>query len=257
MVNNKTNKKNKRIGETKFNNSGSKMEIIEYRNNEDMTVKFDNGYISDNIRYTNFRRGRIVSPLCKTAFGIGFIGIGTYKVTNNGKMTREYARWRGMLDRCYKYPDKYSSYSECLVCDEWHNFQNFARWFNDNYYEVKGHKMDLDKDILIKGNKVYSPETCSFVTKEINALFLKNDISRGSCPIGVYWDESKGKYASECSIPNSKKARLGLFDNEFDAFLAYKHKKEEVIKQMADKCKNDIPQRLYDAMYSYEVEITD
>lgn len=80
-----------------------------------------------------------------------------------------------MLNRCCsgKLHKRESTYINCKVCDEWLNFQNFSEWFKNNYYEVEGQRMELDKDILNKGNKIYSPNTCIFVPHNINNLFTK------------------------------------------------------------------------------------
>ncbi|OMH22071.1 hypothetical protein AC231_05460 [Clostridium pasteurianum] len=172
---------------------------------------------------------------------------------------KAYHTWYNMLTRCYneKWQEKYPTYKGCIVCEEWHNYQVFSKWFYKNYYEIEGHRMDLDKDILIKGNKIYSPETSIFVPHCINALFIKKDANRGQLPIGVNVAPS-GKYYSLCSnIHNKKPIRIGLYDNIEEAFYAYKHYKENLIKQIADEYKDEIPKRLYDALYKYEVEITD
>ena len=116
--------------------------------------------------------------------------------------------------------------------------------------------MTLDKDILIKGNKIYSPNTCIFVPQSINTLFIKSDKSRGNLPIGVYYKKQNKKYIAQCKINNEKKY-LGSFDTSEEAFQAYKQFKEHYIKQIADEYIELIPQELYDAMYNYEVEYED
>jgi hypothetical protein len=110
--------------------------------------------------------------------------------------------------------------------------------------------MAIDKDILIKGNKIYSPETCIFVSRKINSLFVKCNKSRGQSPIGVC--KHGKKYYVRCSSMG-----IGSFKTIEEAFNAYKQYKEDYIKQVADEYKNKIPKKLYDALYKYEVEITD
>ena len=123
-------------------------------------------------RYGNFIRRNIKCPYEPRTYGIGYLGEGKYKTRENGKLTKCYDTWHSMLERCYypKYQEKYPTYKDCEVCESWHNFQAFAEWYNDNYYEIHGEVMCLDKDILIKGNKIYSPETCVFVPEKINNL---------------------------------------------------------------------------------------
>ena len=168
-----------------------------------------------------------------------------------------------MLERCYseKYQEKNATYKDCEVCEEWHNFQNFAKWYENNYYEIKGEKMCLDKDILVKHNKIYSPENCIFVPEKINSLFVKSDKSRGESCIGTSPLES-GRYRVRCSLINpetgkSKYEHLGYYDTQEKGFRVYKYYKEKNIKQVADYYFGRIPKRLYDGMYSYEVEIND
>ena len=122
--------------------------------------------------------------------------------------------------------------------------------------------MCLDKDILIKGNKIYSPNTCLIVPERINTLFIKCDNSRGEYPIGVVENQDKksnyvGLTVFCCTLYERK--YLGSFpiNKPFQAFTCYKNFKENYIKQVADEYKDIIPQRLYDAMYKYEVEIND
>jgi hypothetical protein len=167
-----------------------------------------------------------------------------------------------MLKRCYdeKLHEKEPTYINCEVCEEWHNFQNFAKWYYENYYEVESERMHLDKDILVKHNKIYSSETCVFVPQTINSLFLKCDRSRGESVIGT--SPANGKYRADCSLINpqtgkSKKKYLGSYNTEIEGFEVYKYYKEKNIKEVADYYFGLIPKRLYDGMYSYEVEITD
>ena len=121
--------------------------------------------------------------------------------------------------------------------------------------------MQLDKDILKKGNKVYSPETCIFVPRRINSLFIKSDKARGRYPIGVTLRKDNGKYRSQCDVQYEEEPRkqiqLGQFDTPEEAFYAYKQFKENYIKEVADIYKPYIPEKLYEAMYRYEVEIDD
>ena len=114
--------------------------------------------------------------------------------------------------------------------------------------------MQLDKDILNKGNKIYSPNSCIFVPTRINQLFAKADALRGDFPIGV--SRSGNKFRTRLHILNGEKY-LGTFNTPEEAFYAYKTFKEQYIKEVAEEYKDKIPQKLYEAMYKYEVEITD
>lgn len=115
----------------------------------------------------------------------------------------------------------------------------------------------LDKDILSKGNKIYSPNTCIFVPIRINSLFIKNDADRGKYPIGVYYEKSTNNFVANCNTINQKNVRIGRYNKQEDAFQAYKIFKENYIKEVANEYKDKIPEKLYEAMYNWIVEITD
>ena len=183
----------------------------------------------------------------------------------NGKQLKVYETWKGMFRRCYseKWHDKEETYKDCEVCEEWWLFSNFKKWYDENYYQIDNEQMSLDKNILHKGNKIYSPENCVFVNQIINNLFTKNNKIRGDLPIGIKRNKcSKNKYVSQLSyydfnIKRKRRKTLGYSDSIEELFNKYKQAKEENIKRIADFYKDKIPKKLYDAMYNYEVEITD
>lgn len=247
-----------RTGEINYNIYNNQMIILKYINARNIIVVFENGYkVKSN--YLSFKKGSIKSPYDKSVNNIGYLGEGNYKDKINGIESREYTTWSNLLKRCYnkKTQEKHPTYINCTVCSEWHNFQVFAKWFNENYYEVDNEKTHLDKDILIKGNKVYSPKTCCFVSSKINMLFTKSNIVRGDYPIGVSWHKIRNLFSANCNNGNKKKIHLGYFNTPEKAFYeGYKPYKEKLIKQYADAYKDKIPKNLYDALYKYEVEIT-
>lgn len=253
-----------RTGEENINNFGSKMVIVEYRMNRDIDVYFpEYNWTAKNKAYRNFKKGEIKCPYEPSVYGVGYIGEGKYKCKENGKTTRVYKTWHGILERCYdnKCHEKHPTYIDCKVSEEWHNFQNFAKWYEDNYYEIEGQKMHLDKDILVKGNKIYSTETCIFVPHTINLLFTKRQNYRGESVIGTSLTKN-GKYQVKCHLINlktgkSKQKNLGYYNTQEKAFEVYKYYKEKNIKQVADYYREQIPEILYNILYNYEVEIDD
>ena len=135
-----------------------------------------------------------------------------------------------------------------------------GEWIENNYYEVSGERMHLDKDILCKGNKVYSRETCIFVPHKINTLFTKSDNSRGENPIGIRLTPF-GNYQVFCHNGYGKEIYLGTYPTKEEAFQIYKQYKEKIIKEVIDSYEGKIPEphysRLRKAMYEYKVEIDD
>lgn len=186
-------------------------------------------------------------------YGVGHNSKGEYPTRINGKHTKCYATWHSMMQRCYdpKYQERCTTYIGCTVYEEWHEFQNFARWYGNNYYEIEGQRMALDKDILYKGNKVYSPNTCVFVPHRINTLFIKSNKIRGNLPIGV--SKNGNGYQVGCKNGSGKNISLGYFNTSHEAFLMYKLNKELVIQGIANEYKDKIPTKLYNALMEYEV----
>ena len=246
-----------RLNETRINNNGEEMRIIRYGNRNDIDVQFEDGTIVEHRQYCHFKTGRIKNPMTPNVYGVGFMGIGDYKSCDgNGKDTKCYDVWFSMHQRCYdsKFHAKEPSYENCTVCKEWNNYQNYAKWSDENYYEVGNEQMDLDKDILKKGNKVYSPDTCIYVPHSINVLFVKSNKIRGELPIGVC---KVGNKFQAYLHKHNRKIHLGTYTTPEEAFLVYKEHKELYIKEVANEYKDKIPHELYDALMNYKVEIDD
>jgi hypothetical protein len=197
-------------------------------------------------------KGSIKNPFHKSVYGVGFSGIGKYSCKNYPKIHKT---WTGMLERGYSeiHNTKAPTYKDCIADDAWHNFQNFAKWMEENFNSNYMSNWQLDKDILIKGNKIYSSETCCFVPKEINEIFKKSNFNK-LCVKGV--QKTKWGYIARCASQGVR-VHLGTFDTPEEAFQAYKTAKEKHIKSVADKWKSLISDNVYQAMYNYEVEITD
>lgn len=246
-----------RIGETRINTMGSKMWIIKYNNVKDIDVQFEDEYVAENMTYKQFELGKIKNPNDISVFGFGYLGVGRYKAKINYKITQQYKIWRNIMQRCYsnKFQEKNLTYIGCSVDKEWHNFQNFAQWYDENYYEVLGQKMELDKDWIVKNNKIYSPKTCIFVPEYINSLIINNKKNRGKLPLGV--TVNNGRYRARCKSNTGESEFLGYHDSIELAFQAYKIYKETHIKKVAEQYKDQIPEKLYNAMYAYEIEIDD
>lgn len=214
-------------------------------------VRFDNTGTEVEVFINNMKNGNVKDYNKPSICGVGFIG---RKRSDLNKKSYSYKLWRNVIARCYDNDiiSKRPTYNGCCMCEEWHNFTKFEKWFNENY--IEGYC--LDKDILYKGNKLYSPQTCCFVPNEINVLFTKRQNERGKLPIGVMYSESRKRFKSALT-KGANGIYLGYFDTPEEAFLAYKQAKEDYIKEVANKWKNRIAPNVYDAMMRYEVEITD
>lgn len=143
-----------------------------------------------------------------------------------------YQTWKDMLVRCYdaKYQERHPTYTGCTVATEWHTFSNFRAWMEKQDWEG----LQLDKDLLIKGNKVYSAETCVFVSQTVNKFANDHGASRGEWLIGVNWHKQAGKFRAQCRIPFSgEREHLGLFTCEVEAHEAWLKRKLELAHELA------------------------
>lgn len=152
----------------KTNNYGL-LEIVKYHNAHKVLVRFLDTGFEVLAEAGNIRKGRVKDLLLPSTYGVGFFGVGQHEYGTSKKENPAYMHWRAMMQRCYS-PYRLNintSYINCYVCDDWHNFQVFATWYCDNHPN-DGISYQLDKDIKFDGNKIYSPETCMFVTKGEN-----------------------------------------------------------------------------------------
>lgn len=248
-----------RTGEIFQTKEGYSVQLIEYNSVKDCSFKFliDDEVICRNVGFKGVREGTVKNPYHPTVFKKGFTGLGKYSSRGlDGKLNKSYNTWNGILERCYckKFSKRVSTYKDVTVCEEWYNFQNFAKWFEENYKPEYMEGWHLDKDILIKGNKIYSPETCCFVPQEVNSIFKSSLSYRGEYPIGV--TECCGSFRTGLNKGNIH-IHLGTFKTIEESFQVYKTAKEEYIKEVVDKWKGLISDKVCQAMYNYQVNITD
>lgn len=229
--------------------------IVKYVSYREVYVKFvDTGY-EVKTRVSDIIGGDIKDRLAPSVYGIGILG--ESHTRKGGKLLKEYRLWSGMLERCYsdKCQQKQPTYIGCTVSENFKNFSYFKFWCSKKI-GFNLYKWTLDKDILLKGNKVYSEDTCVFVPQEINKLFTKTNALRGSYPIGVNYHKRDKNFVAQIN-KYGKKKMLGNFKNVEDAFITYKWAKEAYIKEVANKWRDQIDPRVYEALMKYQVEITD
>ena len=193
-----------------------------------------------------------------TVRGVGYLGGNLHlKSTHNGKLCKIYTQWYSMIARCYdeKYHIRFPTYIGCYVSDEFKDYSKWREW-HDNY-PYKQDDWHLDKDLLVKGNKVYSRETCVFLPKLINMALVTRYNNRGKYLIGVSWSNTSKAFVAMVNRNNGKPERLGYFNTELEAHLAYKEAKEAYLKELADKYKDLLDPRAYEALYNYTVDIDD
>ena len=190
--------------------------------------------------------------------GVGYLGCNLeLKASYNGKKCPIYYAWVRMFERCYskKFHRINPTYVGCTVSEEFKDYSKWREWYDNYQYKHDG--WHLDKDLLIKGNKVYSESTCVFIPREINQVLVKRTASRGKYLIGVTWCKTKKAFKAQVRKNKGKLEYLGYFNTEIEAHLAYKQAKESYLKELADKYKDLLDPRAYEALYNYTVDIDD
>ena len=193
-----------------------------------------------------------------SVYGVGYLGGNLeLKSTYNGKKCNIYVQWKNMIERCYneRYHQRQPTYIGCYVSDEFKDYSKWREWYDNYPYKQDG--WQIDKDLLIKGNKVYSEDYCVFLPKEINAVLTKRTALRGEYLIGVSWHNTNKAFVAKVNKNKGNPEWLGSFNTEIEAFNAYKQSKESYIKELADKYKDMLDPRAYKALYNYTVDIDD
>ena len=239
----------------KSNNFGD-FKVIEYINFKNVVIEFVKTKFVTTTTTQQIKFGEVRDMLYPSVEGVG---INDLELTNIPTQTRNpyYYMWVNMLRRSHNVYNKYEY--DGASCDKnWLYFSKFIEDISNIENHIKGVEdgWELDKDILVKGNKHYSKETCCFVPKEINSLLISAKLRRGKFPVGVGYNKRDKLFTSTISIEGKRKS-LGCYKDEISAFQAYKLAKEQHIKYIADKFKDEIASNVYDALMTYQVEITD
>ena len=237
--------------------SSGDFKIVKYNNSTNVEIQFVTTGYEIFARFGDIRKGEVKDPYSPSVCGVGIAGA-KYPITINGVHTKEYEIWCNMLKRCYSdtYQKKQPTYKGCEVSDNFKSYEYFYEWCHKQVgFGVEG--FELDKDLFVKGNKVYSESTCVFIPKEINSLLIKRGASRGECLIGVSWHKRGKAFIAQVGKNKGKHEHLGLFNTELEAFKAYKTAKESFIKEQANKWKGKIDERAYNALMNYKVNMGD
>ena len=255
---------NERIGKKNVNYQGYEMTIIQYIDAGHITIEFnDTLRTQKQTEWHRFINGKVKNPNAPTVCGIGITG-NIIPVMENGEKIKEYQIWCGIIQRCYKNNsnNRNKSYQNCTIAKEWLYFPNFYTWITSqpNYDKWKNNTgWHIDKDIIQKGNKEYSPEKCCLVPHYINTIFKSTKTRRGNLPIGV-GKERNGRYFAQCGNPfTGKNDHLGTYDTPEEAFYAYKKHRELLFKQIAEKeyQQGNISIACYEGLMKYNIEIND
>ena len=249
------------VGKICKSKSSGDFKVLKYNNAKDVEIQFLKTGFETVTRFDHIRNGEVKDPYLTSVYGVGVLGA-KYPSKINGVLTKEYVLWMDMLRRCYSdtFKKKRPTYKDCEVSENFKSYEYFYEWCHsqigfDN--DGNGNPFHLDKDLLIKGNKVYNESTCVFIPAEINSLLTKRTASRGEYLIGVCWNKKASAFVARVNKNKGKPEHLGYFAIEIEAFNAYKKAKESFIKEQAEKWKDRIDIRAYNALMNYEVNIDD
>ncbi|AUR87344.1 hypothetical protein NVP1100O_03 [Vibrio phage 1.100.O._10N.261.45.C3] len=169
-------------------NSGD-LKIINHTNSKNVLIEFINTGKQRITNSSSIRGGMVKDFYAPLVYGVGFMAEGDFTSRLNGKVSPAYKAWTHMLERCYdhKLHIKHPTYKDCTVDPTWHNFQNFAKWYFDNY-PTDGEKYELDKDILVDGNKTYGPDFCIFASRKSNVTKAHAKSYSFTNPLGIKID---------------------------------------------------------------------
>jgi len=226
------------VGATGQTDQGS-FEVISQESNRQYTIRFiSSGYVKS-VRNDYIREGSIRDPYFPSKHGVGYLGEGPYSAMSDElrscgvkyKASLAYGRWNSILGRCYQLVNnEYQRYGALgvYVCEEWKNFQNFAKFFYENWSEG----LDLDKDILSYGNNCYGPDTCVFVPKYINNILVHSKNVLNGYPVGVYYLKQGPNMVNPLKKPFTSeidKKNLGTYVTPMEAHKAWQEAKADKI----------------------------
>ena len=245
------------IGKVCKSKSSGDFKILKYNDTTNVEIRFLKTGYEMFAQLGDIRNGKVKDKYLPSVYSIGVLGA-KYPTRVDGVLTKEYVLWTSMLKRCYNdtYKKKQPTYEGCEVSNNFLHYEYFYEWCHKQIgFSNQG--WHLDKDLLVKGNKVYSEDSCVFLPTEINILLVKSDKKRGKHLIGVYWSKTNKAFVAQVNKNKGNQRYLGLFKTEIEAFNAYKTAKESFIKEQANKWKGKIDERAYNALMNYQVEITD
>ena len=245
------------VGKVCKSKSSGDFKVLKYNDSANVEIQFLKTGFEIIAQLEHIRKGSVKDPYSPSVCGVGILGT-KYPSRTNGRNTKEYVLWQGMLQRCYSdtFKKRYPTYEGCEVSENFKSYEYFYEWCHEQI--GFGNKdWHLDKDLLIKGNKVYSEDSCIFIPSDINLLLTKREALRGEHLIGVCWSKTHKAFKARVRKNKGKQEFLGYFKTELEAFNAYKTAKESFVKEQANEWKGKIDIRACDALMKYTVEITD
>ena len=245
------------VGKVCKSKSSGDFKILKYNDSRNVEIQFLNTGYETTVELGSIKKGEVKDLYSPSVYGIGVLGT-KYPSTINGVRTKEYGLWADVLRRCYSddFKKKQPTYKGCKCSENFLHYEYFYEWCQSQVgFGNEG--WQLDKDLLVKGNKVYSDDFCVFLPKEINLVLTKSNKTRGEHLIGVCWHKRDKTFVARVSRNKGCSEHLGSFKTELEAFNAYKKAKEVFVKEQANEWKGQIDERAYEALMNYQVNIDD
>lgn len=232
---------NLKIGEERYNNAGEKMIIINYKSVTDIDIVFPKyNEIVKNVQYTHFKRGEVKSVYTQNVYNKGFLG------RREPPIQYVWSIWSGILERCFT--DRYPNYNGCKVCDEWLNYCNFEKWYLQNEYPCL-EKLHIDKDVLSKDSKIYSPSTCLLIPRSINCyISTRTCRKKDGLPTGVYVSKT-GKVRVIKNFDGRVEKRFNTIEEGEQWYINCKN---EHYQKLLSKYKDIIPTKTFNILKKYK-----
>jgi hypothetical protein len=248
---NHPNRYNSIIGDRYENKQGDWCTVVGYKSRDDVTIVFD-GYEDKpkKVWKSDLKKRAFKNVYKPSVFGVGYMGEGAYSSGADHKKSQSYSVYTKVIKRCYdeNIYEKQPTYRDCTICSEWLCYNTFAEYYETNLFYGLGY--DLDKDLLVSGNKHYSAETCVMLPVEINRALAGNPVNE----TGYYGVTKKhNRYQSRCTIEGNERKYLGSFLTLEEASAAYVKAKEAYIKTLAEKWKGKIEDKAFIALMQWTV----
>ena len=227
--------------------------VIEYVDNRNILVEFQ-----DSFKYrvraakTTLENGLVKNLYRRSLYGRGYLGECGVPLTKGSIALAIYELWKSLIQRCFdrNFKKAHPTYEDCTLQEDWECFAEFYKWCEEKEYFNIGY--DLDKDLLMKGNKHYSEDTCVFLPRELNANISNKTSLNTTGFVGVSYEKRSGKYYASCRI-NGKTVSLGHHKTPEEASAAYVKAKEDYIHSLAEKWHGKIEERAYQALMNWTV----